>query len=153
VLVVYGILLVVSPEGARTAARSSVHVFRNVVVPLCLVFLVMVILNLFLKPGQVSRFLGKGSGIKGVLLSATAGVISMGPIYAWYPMLKQLKEKGAGNSSLAIFLGNRAVKPFLLPVMISYFGWFFVLILTVLTVFGSVLVGVLVGAFVRDFGE
>jgi hypothetical protein len=47
----------------------------------------------------------------------------MGPIYAWYPLLKELREKGAANSLIAIFLGNRAVKPFLLPIMISYFGW------------------------------
>jgi len=49
-------------------------------------------------------------------------VISMGPIYAWYPLLKELRGKGATNSFIAVFLGNRAVKPFLLPIMISYFG-------------------------------
>jgi len=62
-------------------------------------------------------------------------------IYAWYPLLKDLKEKGAGESSIAIFLYNRAVKPFLLPVMVTYFGWLYVVTLITLTVLASVVVG------------
>jgi uncharacterized membrane protein YraQ (UPF0718 family) len=109
----------------------------------------MLVLNLFLKPAQIVKFFGSQAGMKGVILSAGAGIISTGPIYAWYPLLKDLREKGADNTFVAIFLGNRAVKPFLLPIMISYFGWIYVLILTVLTVLGSVAVGYTVGALVK----
>jgi len=110
-------------------------------IPLCLVFFIMLLINLFLKPASVAKFLGKGSGIKGIILAAVAGIISTGPIYAWYPLLKDLKDKGAGESSIAIFLYNRAVKPFLLPVMIGYFGWLYVVILTILMVLASIAVG------------
>ena len=91
--------------------------------------------------------MGKEAGIKGIIFSAAAGIISVGPIYAWYPLLKDLKEKGASDSLIAIFLGSRAVKPFLLPVMIKYFGWIFVLVLTVLMVLGSVIGGNIVSKF------
>ena len=109
----------------------------------------VVILNIVIKPGHVGKLLGKEAGIKGAGLATAAGIISAGPIYAWYPILKDLREKGASNSSVAIFLGNRAVKPFLLPIMISYFGWIYVLVLTVFTVLGSIVVGYLVGALVK----
>jgi len=33
------------------------------------------------------------------------------------------------------------VKPFLLPVMIGYFGWQYVLVLTFLMILGSILLG------------
>jgi len=49
-------------------------------------------------------------------------------------------------SLIAVFLLNRAVKPFVLPVMVSMFGWTYVLILTLLTVAGSFSVGFVVGA-------
>ncbi len=49
-------------------------------------------------------------------------------------------------SLIGVFLVNRAVKPFLLPVMVSIFGWTYVLILTLLTVAGSFSVGFVVGA-------
>jgi uncharacterized membrane protein YraQ (UPF0718 family) len=110
----------------------------------------MLVLNLFLKPAYITKFLGTGAGIKGILLSATAGIISMGPIYAWYPMLKTIREKGGDNSLIAIFLCNRAVKPFLLPIMISYFGWIYVLILTVFTIFGSIGVGYCINVLVME---
>jgi len=150
VLLIYGILYVMMPDRALLAIRSSGKLFFIILMPLFLVFILMVILNLFLKPAHITEFLGKGTGIKGIIISATAGIISMGPIYAWYPMLKTLREKGVGNSLIAVFLGNRAVKPFLLPIMISYFGWIYVLILTVFTLFGSLVAGYCVGVLVKE---
>jgi uncharacterized membrane protein YraQ (UPF0718 family) len=51
---------------------------------------------------------------------------------------------------LPFFLGNRAVKPFLLLVMISYFGWMYVALLTLFTVSGSLAVGYLVNTLAKD---
>ena len=147
VLAIYAILFFVSPDKAGQAIRSSGNVFLSMLIPLALVFVIMLLINLFLKPAAVAKFLGKGSGIKGIVLSSVAGIISTGPIYAWYPLLKDLKEKGAGESSIAIFLYNRAVKPFLLPVMISYFGWVYVVILSIIMVLASVAVGFSVSSF------
>jgi uncharacterized membrane protein YraQ (UPF0718 family) len=147
ILIIYAILFFISPDKAGLAIRSSGNVLLGMLVPLALVFFIMLLINLFLKPAAVAKFLGKGSGIKGIALSAVAGVISTGPIYAWYPLLKDLRDKGAGESSIAIFLYNRAVKPFLLPVMIGYFGWLYVVILTIIMVLASVAVGFSVSSF------
>ena len=150
ILGLYGILFAVMPDRASLALKSSGNIFLNMLIPLCLVFGLMILLNLFLKPAQIVRFLGKGAGIKGILLPAAAGIISTGPIYAWYPLLKDLREKGAGNSPIAIFLYNRAVKPFLLPVMIGYFGWAYVVILTILTILASVAIGYSMNILVKE---
>jgi uncharacterized membrane protein YraQ (UPF0718 family) len=153
ILVIYAILFFISPNKAGQAIKSCGNIFLSMLIPLGLVFLIMLIINLFLKPAAVAKFLGKGSGIKGIVFSATAGIISTGPIYAWYPLLKDLREKGAGESSIAIFLYNRAVKPFLLPVMINYFGWLYVVILTILIVIASIIVGFSVSFFTSSKGE
>lgn len=153
ILVIYGILFIVSSDKAGQAIRSSGNMFLSMLIPLVLVFVIMLLVNLFLKPAAVAKFLGKGSGIKGILLPAAAGIISTGPIYAWYPLLKDLKEKGAGESSIAIFLYNRAVKPFLLPVMITYFGWLYAVTLIILTVLASVIVGFSVSFFSSAKGK
>jgi hypothetical protein len=68
-------------------------------------------------------------------------------------LLKDLRDKGAGESSIAIFLYNRAVKPFLLPVMVGYFGWLYVIILTIFMVFASFAVGFSVSIFTSSKGE
>jgi uncharacterized membrane protein YraQ (UPF0718 family) len=150
VLVVYGILFVFVPDRASLALGSSFRVFLNILLPLCLVFSLMVFLSLFLKPQYIVEFLGKRGGVKAVLLTGTAGIISMGPIYAWYPLLRELRKRGTKNSLIAIFLGNRAVKPLLLPVLISYFGWTYAIILTLLIMLGSLAEGYTTGALVGD---
>jgi uncharacterized membrane protein YraQ (UPF0718 family) len=147
ILLIYAILFFISPDKVGEATRSSGNVFLGMLVPLVLVFVIILLINLFLKPAAVVKFLGKGSGIKGIVLSAVAGIISTGPIYAWYPLLKDLREKGAGESLIAIFLYNRAVKPFLLPVMIGYFGWLYVTVLIILTILASVVVGFFISIY------
>ena len=150
ILAIYGALFTVTPDKAVEALGSSAKIFLHIAAPITLVFCIIVAINLFLKPTQVARFLGRESGIKGMVFSAVAGIISMGPIYAWYPLLQDLREKGAANMLIAIFLGNRAVKPFLMPIMISYFGWVYVLILTFFTITGSVAAGYIVRVLVKE---
>ncbi len=150
VLIIYLVLFLVLPEKADLAVKSSGNTLLSMLLSLGLVFFIMLLFNLFLKPVQIVRFLGKNAGLKGLMCSIAAGIISTGPIYAWYPLLKDLKEKGAGNQIIAVFLHNRSVKPFLLPVMVSYFGWLYVFILTIFTVLGSVAVGYSINIFVKE---
>jgi len=141
VAAVYVVLYIAMPDKTILALRSSCSIVSNIVLPLILVFVVMILMNLFLNPAQTARLIGKKSGIRGKLLPAVAGVISAGPIYAWYPLLRDIKSKGSGNSPLAIFLYNRSIKPYLLPAMVGYFGMVYVIILTVCMLLGSFVVG------------
>jgi len=148
VTAVYAVLLLAAPSRALAALRASSRVLLQVAIPLSVAFALMFLINLFMKPAHVARFMGSGAGFKGVVLSTAAGIFSMGPIYAWYPLLKSLSEKGASVFHLANFLSNRAVKPYLLPLMVFYFGWVFALTLSVLTVLGSLLVATVVALLV-----
>jgi uncharacterized membrane protein YraQ (UPF0718 family) len=149
-LMVYGFLFAVMPEKAIAAFKSSGRIFLNIVIPFGFVFILLVAFNLFLKPEHIVKFFGKKSGIKGLVLSSTAGIISMGPVYAWYPLLKELREKGAAHSLTAIFINSRAIKPFLLPIMISYFGLGYAIVLTLITMTGTIVAGYITGAITRD---
>jgi len=150
VLVIYGVVFSVVPDKAWLALKSSGVVFLRLLLPLALVFVVMLAFNLLLKPAQIVRFLGTNAGIKGIILSMVGGIISAGPIYAWYPLLAEVRKKGAGNIPITVFLYNRAVKPFLLPVMIAYFGWAYVGVLTLFTLVGSVAVGYCLSILIKE---
>ncbi|MGD9161412.1 MAG: hypothetical protein PVG39_23560 [Desulfobacteraceae bacterium] len=145
VLLGYGILFLILPEKALTATRESGKIIRSIILPLLVVLTVTVCLNLFIHPGRIVRLLGKKTGIRGTLLAAAAGVISMGPIYAWYPFLKEMLSKGAGVEPITVFLNCRAVKPVLLPVMISCFGWTYTILLTFFMVMGAFATGRIMG--------
>ena len=151
----YGIFLWIEPEKTFLALGTSAKIFGYILLPLSIVFVLMILVNLFFRSSQVTRLLGKRAGFRGVMLSAAAGIISMGPIYAWFPLLKEVKKKGAGNTAIAVFLGNRAVKPFLLPMMISYFGWIYVLLLTLFMFIASLVIGYALDAIYKavSFGH
>jgi len=138
-------LFLLKPAKTASALENSAGILREIALPLILVFCAMVLMNRFLQAEKLTKYLGRETGIRGLLLSAAAGIISVGPIYAWYPLLKTLRERGASYAILATFLCNRSIKPFLIPVMISYFGWRYVIVLTGLTAAGSMVVGVCVG--------
>jgi len=130
-----------APHDARAALDSSGNVLFRLLLPLSAAFAALFLVNLLVKPAHISRLLGKGSGLGGVLLSTVAGIMSMGPIYTWYPLLEELRNRGASEFHLANFLSNRAVKPYLLPLMVFYFGWTYSLVLNVLIVCSSLCAG------------
>ena len=139
-IAVYVAIYFVAPDRTVNAAMASAKILKEMALPLLIAFVMMVVLNLFVTPNHVSRFLGRRAGIRGVFFSSTAGILSMGPVYAWLPLLGAIRENGASEFHLANFLSSRAVKPVLLPLMIGYFGWRFSFIITVLNMVGALLV-------------
>jgi len=147
---IYLILLVTTPDRAWVGLQAAGRVLIQAALPLLIAFGMMFLLNLFITPVHVSRFMGSGAGVRGVLLSAVAGIISMGPIFAWYPFLESLRIKGASDFHLANFLSHRAVKPALLPMMIIYFGWRFSLVFTVFCSLSALVTAMSVGLLGRQ---
>lgn len=112
------------------------------ILPIMLVvLLIMAVIDFFLKEEKISHLLGAESGLKGFSIAAFAGIMSHGPIFAWYPMLDNLKKKGMSLGLVAVFLYTRAIKIPLVPLLVLYFGWKFVLIWFLYLVLASFLLG------------
>ncbi len=144
VLVVYGLLGLVNPDAATQSLSFFTHVMGQVLPVLGLVFLLLFVANLVLKPKWIKRYLGKGSGIKGWLAAVIGGILSMGPVYAWYTMLGELRQQGMRDALIAAFLYSRAVKLPLLPLMIHYFGVTYTLVLCFYLIGFSIITGIVV---------
>ena len=144
VVLLYGVVLIVRPD----AVVSGLSVFGGLVVKvlpvLGIVYGVMFVTNLFIESKQIVRFLGQKSGPLGWIIVIAAGILSAGPIYMWYPLLSDLKEKGMRDALIATFLYNRAVKLPLLPMMIIYLGMEMTIIVTGYMVVFSVANGYIV---------
>ena len=126
----------------------SLHMSLDIIIQilpiLVLVIFMMGVANYFLKPKTVSKYLGGESGIKGWFLAISMGILSHGPIYVWYPLLKDLRNHGMRPGLVAVFLYNRAIKIPLLPIMIFYFGISFVVIVAIYMIIASVLEGIII---------
>ena len=112
-----------------------------------LVFVLMAFTNYLITPNFIMKHLGE-KGIKKWFYVVIGGILSTGPIYMWYPLLADLKDKGLSYGLIACFLYNRAIKIPLLPIAIFYFGWKYILVLSIVMVFASVIQGVLINKLI-----
>ena len=109
-----------------------------------LVWLLMAWINSHFDAKTLATHLGEDSGARGWLLALGLGVLSHGPMYAWYPMLKDLMRHGLKWGLIATFFYARAVKVPILPLMIGYFGIAFTVILTLYILLAAWLQGLLI---------
>ena len=91
VVFVYFLLFLFQPEKIKQSLKISTDVLLQILPSLLLIILLMGIMNCFVNPRTVSKYVGKGSGIKGWLLAILTGILSHGPVYAWYPLLRDLR--------------------------------------------------------------
>ncbi|RKZ67406.1 MAG: permease [Gammaproteobacteria bacterium] len=144
VLITYGLVALFDPVTTSQSLSFFTHVMLQVLPVLALVFLLLFIANLVLKPEWIRRYLGSDSGARGWLAATLGGMLSLGPIYPWYAMLAELRQQGMRNALIAAFLYSRAVKLPLLPLMIHYFGLAYTLILCFYLVVFSIISGIVI---------
>lgn len=150
VILIYGVLFSFYPQRIRQALWISGTLLLQILPVFALVILTMAVINYLLTPKMIASSVGKGSGMKGWLLAIGTGIFSHGPVYAWYPMLKDLKQHGMRNGLIAAFLYNRAIKIPLLPMMIYYFGLPFVMVLLVWMILASFVEGIMIDMLDRN---
>ncbi|VAW28885.1 hypothetical protein MNBD_BACTEROID07-2099 [hydrothermal vent metagenome] len=152
-VLLYLVVLLSDKHKAFQAAVLFYHLALEIFPFLLVVFVLMVLINLFLKPSTLIKYMGEDSGIKGWLIAILAGILSMGAIYLWFPILKNMMDKGVKPGLVATFLYNRGIKLHWLPVMVLYFDMKYVIILTIVTVLVSVVQGLVINFILTSNGK
>ncbi len=106
-----------------------IHVFPGIV----LVFLLIFAFNLFLEEEKIKKYFSAKKG-KNRIWAVGLGVLSGGPIYAWYPLLADLRKKGLDDFLIVSFLYGRAIKLPMIPFLFFYFSVKIVVIWTLVMV-------------------
>lgn len=145
----YIILLVVDPALFRESAMFSGKVLIKILPAFVFVFLLMFAVDIFVTRQLVLKYLGKKGGVKW-LFAIVGGIISTGPIYAWYPLLKELRDKGMSHGLVTCFLYNRPIKLPLFPVFIVYFGIKFVAVLSLVMITASIIQGMIMDKLIKN---
>ena len=149
VLIVYFIVALFNAETVKIAFLNFLQIIWKIIPILTIVFLAMVLINLYFTKERTEKYFGQQSGIRGWIYVVISGILISGPPYTLYPFLGELKKHGMKNSLLAVFLYNRNVKIPFIPVMIYYFGLGFTVIMSFYIIAFSILNGVLVEKFVN----
>lgn len=150
VLVIYIITALFDRDLVLRSISFFSALIASVAPVLLLVFGLIFLFNYFLNPRLIQRYLGAKSGVKGWLLAIVGGILSTGPITAWYVMLRDLRQQGMTSSLAAVFLYSRAVKLPLLPLLVFYFGLQYTVILSVYLIGFSMINGLIMGRVHHD---
>ncbi len=148
ILIFYLIVSIIDFNLLKSCLEFFCKIFVKIIPIFILVFVLMIVTNYFVTPELIIKYT-KRRGIKKWFFVIFGGILSAGPIYMWYPLLADLKDKGLGYGLISCFLYNRAIKIPLIPLMIFYFSWQYVVVLSLVMIFVSVVQGLLIDKIMK----
>ncbi|WP_456393553.1 permease [Nitratifractor sp.] len=143
VILLYFVLFLADPQAVEAALLKTAKALAQIAPILLIVVFFTALLNRHLRPQALAKHLGHESGLRGWLIALSAGILSHGPMYAWYPMIEDLKKHGLRDGLVVTFFYARSIKIPLLPLMVAYFGLGFTVLLGLYTVVASLLQGLI----------
>lgn len=125
-----------------SAAQLTVSNFVEMLKVLPPIFILIGLFDVWIPRETLVKYMGEGSGIKGVLLAFMLGSFTAGPLYAAFPVAAILIKKGSKFSNVLIFIGAwSTTKVPLLLFEASSLGLKFMLIRLTMNIFGIILMG------------
>ncbi len=100
-----GIIMVLSTKTGLKALGIMAGTFKEMLMLLPPVFVMLGLLDVWVPRETMVKYMGEGSGIKGIVLSILIGSAAAGPLYGAFPVAAVFMKKGAKFSNILIFLG------------------------------------------------
>lgn len=112
-----------SREKTKMVLKKAWKSFENIMPQFLSIILLIGVMLAVLTPEQISMFLGKESGIMGVIMAAFIGTITLIPGFVAFPLASALLQNGAGITQIAAFVSTLMMVGIVtIPVEIQYFG-------------------------------
>ncbi len=130
----------------ETTLESLQYFVKNTlsVIPIFIFVIVLTaVIQYFFPKEKIGKMLQSNSRSKTYTVSLIAGIISHGPVFAWFPLLKNLQTKGLKDNYIITFLYARSIKLTLLPIMIGFFGQLYSLIFMVYIAIAALIQGLI----------
>ena len=149
VLIIYLILLLVNYSAFLVSISFFINLFKKIIPSFLLVFLLLFIIEYFVNSLSITKHF-KEKSIRKYIYALIGGTIASGPPYLWYPLLKDLNQKGVSYGVIACFLYCRSIKIPYLPLLIFYFGFKYTLILSIIMLIMSVIQGMIIDKIIKQ---
>jgi len=150
-IVVYILLFIFYPEKGNEAFANSLELLERILPLLILVLALTLIFHHLLPVRVIVDYMSKSSGIKKWIIAILAGLISVGSIYTWYPILRRLMEEGTSPGVVSAFLYARAIKLQYIPMLAVYFGVEYTIIVTAALIVASVVIGIIMNIIMEIY--
>ena len=108
------------------------------------IFVLLGLLDVWVDRATMIKYTGKGSGIKGLLISFLLGSAAAGPLYAAFPVAGVMLKKGTSLFNVLIFIGAwSTTKIPMLTFEAASLGLSFMLVRLALSIIGIVAIAVI----------
>ena len=98
-------LLIFLPDVGNRALETTLFSFKEMLLVLPPVFILLGLLDVWIPRETMIRFLGEGSALRGGALAVLLGSAAAGPLYAAFPVAAVFMKKGASFTNVLLFLG------------------------------------------------
>lgn len=114
------------------------------------IFILLGLMDVWVKREQVIQLMGDSSGILGMFLAFLLGSLAAGPLYAAFPIAVLMLQKGVSLKNMSIFLGSwSTLKIPLLLFELANLGVMFTLVRASMNLFGIVILAHLLTHWLR----
>ncbi len=147
-LVINTVILIVKPSIGLKSFQLTKDNALEMLSILPPVFILLGLLDVWIKRETMIKFMGEKSGIIGVLLAFLLGSAAAGPLYAAFPVAAVLLKKGSKFSNVLIMIGAwSTTKIPLLLFEASSMGIKFMITRFILNIFGIAIIAYTVEGF------
>jgi uncharacterized membrane protein YraQ (UPF0718 family) len=101
----YSVIMIVLPDLGKEALNMTWQNVIEMLLVLPPIFVLLGLLDVWVPREVMIRLTGKGSGIKGIIISLLLGSFAAGPLYAAFPVAGIMMKKGTKFSNIMIFIG------------------------------------------------
>jgi uncharacterized membrane protein YraQ (UPF0718 family) len=105
-LAVIAALLIFSPPVGVKSVQITWSNLLQMLSVLPPIFVLLGLLDVWVPRETMVKYMGEGSGLKGVLLAFFLGTAAAGPLYAAFPVAGGLLKKGSKLSNVLILVGT-----------------------------------------------
>ncbi len=101
----FAVLTVINRELGFKALGITAFSVKEMLLVIPPIFVLLGLLDVWVPRETMMKYMGKDSGIKGVVLSIIIGSVAAGPLYGAFPVAAVFMKKGVKFSNILIFIG------------------------------------------------
>lgn len=125
--------------------------FKEMLLVIPPVFVLLGLLDVWVPREVMMRYMGEGSGVKGILLAILIGSAAAGPLYGAFPVAAVFMKKGVKLSNVLIFIGAwSTTKIPMLLFELSSLGWQFTLTRLFINIPGIIIMASILGRLIKE---
>jgi uncharacterized membrane protein YraQ (UPF0718 family) len=104
-LIAFGILTAFNYTLGMNALSITAYSIKEMIFVIPPIFILLGLLDIWVPKETMVKYMGEGSGLKGIVLAILIGSAAAGPLYGAFPVAAVFMKKGVKFSNIMIFIG------------------------------------------------